>query len=300
MQEVCVVVPCFNEEHRLPRQEMLAFLHEHENTAICFVDDGSSDGTWSLVERLQRAAPDAVLMLHLSENQGKAEAVRQGVLHAALSQRFRLIGFWDADLSTPLGELSPMLDVLERDPGCELAMGSRVRRLGSRIDRSPLRHYLGRLFSTAASLLLHLPVYDSQCGAKVMRADLAALVFAERFLTKWTFDVEILARLRNLLGPERVLTAVTEVPLRVWTEVGGSKLRMTHMARVPLELLRISRHYNAIATQTVAAPVPMAAVRVLRTLTSLPPDTAAPADRQAVPDPNVDTVLAPGHPTRVS
>jgi glycosyltransferase involved in cell wall biosynthesis len=254
MQDVCVVVPCFKEEHRLRRQELLMFLHEHVNAAICFVDDGSSDGTLGVVERLQQAAPDAVLVVHLAENQGKAEAVRQGVLHAAHSQRFQLVGFWDADLSTPLEEIAPMLEVFACDPACQLAMGSRVRRLGSRIDRSAARHYLGRIFSTVVSLLLRLPVYDSQCGAKLMRADTAGLVFAERFLTKWTFDVEILARLRNLLGPERVLTAVTEVPLRVWTEVGGSKLRLTHMARAPLDLLKISRHYNALQPASASAP----------------------------------------------
>jgi len=296
MQEICVIVPCFNEEQRLHRQEMLAFVREHLNAAICFVDDGSSDGTLAAVERLQRAEPDGVLVLRLPQNRGKAEAVRQGVLHATNLHRFRFIGFWDADLSTPLGELEPMLDALAADPACELAMGSRVRRLGAHIERSPLRHYLGRMFSTAASLVLHLPVYDSQCGAKVMRGELAGVVFAEQFVTKWTFDVEILARLQNLLGPERVLTAVTEVPLRRWKEVGGSKLRLIDMVKVPLELLKISRRYKlrrgtpqALAVNQTRQALPF----------SLPPDSAVTGDLATPPTQPADRVASGPH-TRAS
>jgi len=296
MQEICVIVPCFNEEQRLHRQEMLAFVREHLNAAICFVDDGSSDGTLAAVERLQRAEPDAVLVLRLPQNRGKAEAVRQGVLHATNLHRFRFIGFWDADLSTPLGEVDPMLDALAVDPACELAMGSRVRRLGSHIERSPFRHYLGRLFSTAASLLLRLPVYDSQCGAKVMRAELASVVFAEQFLTKWTFDVEILARLRNLLGPERVLTAVTEVPLRRWKEVGGSKLRLIDMIKVPLELLKISRRYKVRGDTTPAVGIDQTRQALPF---SLPPDSAGTGDLAAPPAQHADRVSSGPH-TRAS
>jgi glycosyltransferase involved in cell wall biosynthesis len=246
MQKICIVVPCFNEEHRLPGREILDFISTH-HTSICFVDDGSSDRTLEIVTALRQQAPHAVVVLSLETNSGKAEAVRQGILHVAAFNQFSLIGFCDADLSTPLCEMAGMAGVFTENPACELAMGSRIRRLGSNIQRSTRRHYLGRAFSTLASVLLKLPVYDSQCGAKLMRADIAGVVCGERFLTRWLFDVEILARLRNHLGRARVLEAVTEVPLRTWTEVGGSKLRFSHVAKVPMELLRISRYYNAKA-----------------------------------------------------
>ena len=244
MPETCVVIPCFNEERRLRGDEILEFLHDHRNVTICFVDDGSSDGTLARIDAIKERAPNAVIALSLPVNSGKAEAVRQGVLFAASLNRFALIGYWDADMSTPLTELTGMLRVFDANPSCTLAMGSRIKRLGSHIHRSALRHYLGRVFSTTASLLLNLPVYDSQCGAKVVRADVVPVLFHDPFLTKWVFDVEILARLRNLIGRDSVLGAVTEVPLNVWIEIGGSKLRLSHVARVPMELLRIARRYN--------------------------------------------------------
>jgi dolichyl-phosphate beta-glucosyltransferase len=244
MPETCVVIPCFNEERRLGGDEILDFLHHHQNVTICFVDDGSSDGTLARIDAIKERAPKAVMALSLPVNRGKAEAVRRGVLYVATLNRFALIGYWDADMSTPLTELTAIIGVFEANPSCTLAMGSRVRRLGANIHRSAVRHYLGRVFSTAASLLLNLPVYDSQCGAKVVRADLVPVLFQDSFLTKWLFDVEILARLRNLIGRVSVLDVVTEVPLNVWIEMGESTLRPSDVARVPIDLLRIARHYN--------------------------------------------------------
>ena len=244
MPEICIVIPCFNEEHRLRGEEILEFVHAHEQVTICFVNDGSSDGTRAAIDGIRRRAAKAVLALNLPTNRGKAEAVRQGILYAASLNRFTLIGYWDADMSTPLSEMTGMLRVFDADPFCTLTMGARIRRLGSSIQRSPVRHVVGRVFATIASMLLNLPVYDSQCGAKILRSDVVEVLFREPFLTKWVFDVEILARLRNWIGRDALLAAVTEVPLKEWTEVGGSKLRFRSLTKVPLELLRIARHYN--------------------------------------------------------
>src|SRR5262249_31669723 len=125
-----------------------------------------------------------------------------------------------------------------------LSLGSRVKRLGSEIERNEARHYLGRIFSTAASRLLDLPVYDSQCGAKIFRTEVSAVLFGEPFVTRWLFDVEMLARLRNHIGRDGVLKRVIEVPLTAWREVGGSKLRLSSMLDVPIELLKIRARYR--------------------------------------------------------
>jgi dolichyl-phosphate beta-glucosyltransferase len=243
MQEVCVVIPCFNEEHRLRGGEFLAFLESHPAASLCLVDDGSRDGTFRVLERLRAKCPDRILVHRLSANGGKAEAVRAGVLHVAAMGRWPVIGYWDADLSTPLDEVDRLLAALRDHPGCRLAMGSRVKRLGAQIERRASRHVLGRLFASAASAILGFEVYDSQCGAKLFRAEAAAVFFRDPFLTRWLFDLEMLVRLRNAAG----MTAIemtNEVPLGRWREVAGSKLGLADMIHVPLELLKIRAHYN--------------------------------------------------------
>ena len=244
MQEVCLVIPCYNEERRLKGGDLLAFLKAHKSSAVCLVNDGSSDGTAHALEGLREQNSAQILVLSLARNGGKAEAVRQGVLLASSTRRFAVVGYWDADLSTPLGELEGILGVLKVNPVCQLAIGSRVKRLGSDIKRRAVRHVLGRIFSTFSSALLQLPVYDSQCGAKVFRSDLAEVLFRDPFVSKWIFDVEILARLRNHLGKDRALDAVIEVPLKAWKDVAGSKLGLLQMLKVPIDLLKIRSHYG--------------------------------------------------------
>ncbi len=244
MPEVCVVIPCFNEEHRLRGAALLAFLESHPRAALCLVDDGSTDGTLAMLRRLQCVHPDRILVHPVMPNGGKAEAVRAGVRHVAAVGRWPIIGYWDADLSTPLEEVDRLVAPLQENAACRLVLGSRVKRLGSHIERRVSRHVLGRMFAVCASGILGFPVYDSQCGAKLFRRDSVDVFFRDPFLTRWLFDLEMLARLRNEIGMAAIETTL-EVPLGRWEEVGGSKLGLRDMIHVPLELLKLRSYYNA-------------------------------------------------------
>jgi glycosyltransferase involved in cell wall biosynthesis len=240
MPDVCLVVPCYNEAARLRIADFLAHIDADPRSCLCFVNDGSTDDTASTLEGLAKSRPGRIFSFSLAQNSGKGEAVRQGINHVAAMQRFAFVGYWDADLATPLSELAPMLDLLARAPDCQLVLGSRWRRLGSDIQRSAIRHALGRVFATAASLTLDLPVYDSQCGAKLCRAESIGVLFGEPFITRWLFDVELLARLRNRGW---VTGVAVELPLSAWRDIGGSRLGWTQMAAAPLGLLSIRRRY---------------------------------------------------------
>jgi dolichyl-phosphate beta-glucosyltransferase len=243
MPAVCVVVPCFNEAARLRGRDFLACIDRHQHLSLCFVDDGSADTTLTVLEELRRQRPDRIQVVAVSPNGGKAAAVRAGVRQMHDAGVAQILGYWDADLSTPLAEIDRLLAVLDAHPNCHIALGSRVKRLGSQIDRRFARHVFGRVFATAASSLLGFATYDSQCGAKLFRAAIASVLFQDPFVTRWLFDLELLARLRNHLGglPD---DAAIEVPLERWIEVGGSKLKAIDMIRVPRELLKIRRAYN--------------------------------------------------------
>src|SRR5206468_10476855 len=111
--------------------------------SLCFVDDGSSDGTVAALDGLRSHCPERILVHRLPKNGGKAEAVRAGVLQVAANRRWPVIGYWDADLSTPLEEVDRLLEVLRNNPGCHLVLGSRVKRLGAHIERRMSRHIMG-------------------------------------------------------------------------------------------------------------------------------------------------------------
>lgn len=236
-----LVVPCYNEERRL---DVPAFI-ELARAGTCdllFVNDGSADGTAAVLARIQAACPDRVRVLSLAQNGGKAEAVRQGLL-TGLEAAPAILGYADADLSTPISELTRLLDVAARRQTA-VVMGSRVALLGSHIERSRMRHYLGRVFATAASLLLELPVYDTQCGAKFFRSSAGLRAALDTpFHSAWAFDVELLGRL--LIGGPGVaplgIDEFLEVPLQRWCDVRGSRMGPFDMLHAGLDLALIGR-----------------------------------------------------------
>lgn len=246
VRKTAIVVPCYNEEARLKSDEFLGFASASKGINFIFVNDGSTDGTGQLLKRLAGKKPGQFASVDLAANAGKAEAVRQGFLKA-FGQDFDYIGFWDADLATPLGCIPEFVSIL--DSGKDAVIGSRVRLLGRNIERRAMRHYLGRLFATVVSILLKLAVYDTQCGAKLFRRTPSLeAAMSMPFHVNWTFDVELLGRLSILdeaAGRPSRNESWVEFPLQRWEEVRGSKVRSKDFIRSGAELLRLYSFFHS-------------------------------------------------------
>jgi len=239
-----IVVPCFNEAKRLRADVFRAYCAREPDVDFWFVDDGSTDGTLALLRELERALPGRARVLALERNRGKAEAVRQG-MRSAFATRSEFVGYWDADLATPLEEIARFRSVMATHGSVAFVLGARVQLLGRMVRRSPIRHYLGRVFATGVSLFLELPIYDTQCGAKLMRNDPAlAALFDEPFCVNWTFDVEILARWIRARGRKAARESLYELPLESWEDVAGSKVTPGDFFVAFGEIARLWRRYG--------------------------------------------------------
>lgn len=237
-----VIIPCYNEEQRLDSEAFVYYASQNVDVSFIFVNDGSKDNTLQVLRQMAEKN-ERIHYLDVQPNVGKAEAVRRGILYAAEHYSSEYFAFYDADMATPMDDLLKMGQISSKND-LQMVTGCRFKRMGGNIQRSYSRFFIGRIFATFAAHILCLPVYDTQCGAKVFSQKTIPALFDEPFISKWLFDVELFARMVLNFGYQSSLTGILEYPLSKWVEVGDSKLKFKDVLRQPFNLLKINNHYK--------------------------------------------------------
>ncbi|MGE5519649.1 MAG: glycosyltransferase [Candidatus Dadabacteria bacterium] len=238
MSAFAIIVPCYNEAARLNIAEFTLFARSHPDVEFIMVNDGSSDNTKSRLLELQQSS-EQFRIVDMTINAGKGEAVRNGLLYA-ITHQYSIVGYLDADLSTTLQEFYELKTIAEQK-NADYLLGSRIKKIDSKIERSTTRHLVGRSIATLIDSKFKLGVYDTQCGAKIFKAALIQQVIATPFFTKWFFDVEILLRIRQLSNNYRGL----EVPLNEWKNVKDSKINILSFPLVLKEMRTLFKSYKS-------------------------------------------------------
>ncbi len=182
-----IVIPAYNEAHRLPASLELAraFLNASGLRAeVVVVDDGSEDNTVAVIEEAQRAWPD--LKLLRQAHAGKGAAVRRGVSQAGGEQ----IALADADFSMPITEFRRFMPDALGD--YDIAIASREAPGARRYGEPEYRHIMGRVFNRLVQWLLLPGIEDTQCGFKFLRREVARDIIGQLTIDGWGFDVELL------------------------------------------------------------------------------------------------------------
>lgn len=245
LQKNCigVVIPCYNEEDRLLSEEFKQFAHKNLGYHLCFVNDGSTDNTLSVLRKLKEDSPDNISIYNCKHNGGKAEAVRQGILHLVKDQQLDYIGFLDADLSTDFRDFDDLVKTIEISD-FKIVSGSRIARMGANITKESARKLISMSINLIIQTILGMPFKDTQCGAKVMDREIASKMFSKKFVTKWLFDVELFMRMKKYFGKIAVKSMICEQPLKRWIHADGSKLSMKDSVKIVGQLAKIAVHYR--------------------------------------------------------
>ena len=241
--KVVIIIPCYNEADRLDTNKFIDYLSKNTHLHFIFIDDGSTDNTNLIIKQIILKFNSLASLLINETNKGKAESVRLGVIES-YKMNPDFIGFLDADLAAPIGEIDNLLKIIKKDKTKEVVFASRIQLIGSEIKRNYFRHFFGRVFATVVSNILNLPVYDTQCGAKIFSRKICDDIFYEQFISPWLFDVELFARLLNVYGIERTIQMSYEHPVSKWVDIDGSKVKPIYFLKAPFELLKIVRHYK--------------------------------------------------------
>ncbi|WP_405409803.1 response regulator [Maribacter sp. Asnod1-A12] len=245
LQKNCVgvVIPCYNEEERLSSEEFKNFAHKNLGYHLCFVNDGSNDNTLAVLEKLKQENPANISIYNCKQNGGKAEAVRQGILHLVKDEQLDYIGFLDADLSTDFRDFDDLVKTIESSD-FKIVSGSRISRMGANITKESARKIISLTINLIIQTILGMPFKDTQCGAKVMDREIASQMFKKKFVTKWLFDVELFMRMKKYFGKTEVKNMICEQPLKRWIHADGSKLSMKDSVKIVGQLAQIAVHYR--------------------------------------------------------
>ncbi|MEM6628526.1 MAG: glycosyltransferase [Bacteroidota bacterium] len=238
--QICIIVPVFNEAKRLRVESYQDFLENNSYCHFIFVDDASQDSSFTFLQRLKEKFPKQVLIFKNPINLGKANTIYQGLILAQTWAPFAIVGYWDADLSTPLEEIPLLLTSILEKPQCILVMGSRRNTHENQIHPRFWRHIIGRGFATISSLLFSLPYYDTQCGAKLLHAPHAYSICHKPFISRWLVDIEIILRLQ-VSFPQGV---IREIPVSSWVYQMGSSLKFLDIGKIINELRKVYIYYK--------------------------------------------------------
>lgn len=197
LPDLSIVIPAYNEEHRLPETlEKLAVYVANAPfacEAIVVVEPGT-DRTLELASGFSKTHPFCRIIAN-AEHRGKGHAVKAGMLAAEGDVAL----FMDADMSVPVETLAIFLQQFAANPALEILVGNR-RHPNSQIVLAQgwLRRSLGQTFNHCVRLLSGIPLRDTQCGFKAFRRDVARELFSRQTIDGFAFDVEILLLARKL------------------------------------------------------------------------------------------------------
>lgn len=240
---VHLVIPAYNEGRRLPNylpRLCEALAGSSSSWQITVVDDGSREAESRQMQACVGCCGPNVHFHPLPANQGKGAAVYAGWNRKSESE---WLGLLDADGSIPPHEVVRLLGTLKGKDTPDALFCSRCKILGRTVQRSWLRHLAGRLFATFVCVATGIPVYDSQCGFKLVRRECYEGIRSRLREKRFAFDVELLVALTE--SGARII----EFPID-WFDVPGSKVHFirdtVHMLATIVRLRKRGCHWPLV------------------------------------------------------
>jgi dolichyl-phosphate beta-glucosyltransferase len=236
--DVSVIIPAYNEAERIT--PTLDRINDYLGgcsfrSEILVVLDGATDNTLGVLREVAEKVAN-LRILDRQHNRGKGYTVREGMLKA--SGRLRL--FCDADNSTDIGHFDRMLPLFKA--GYDIVIASRHSRdaAGAQQVVPQRRHkrIIGQLGNLIIQCIAVPGIWDTQCGFKAFRAEVAERIFSQSTIEGWAFDIEVLALARAANYKTGIIPAY-------WINDARSHVRPFDYARVLGDTFRVRANLRA-------------------------------------------------------
>ena len=245
MFDFFIIIPCFNESKRLDINSFYQFSLKNKNYKLLFVNDGSTDQTLTILEKLSLNSQN-ISFLSYEKNMGKAYAVRYGVLNVLenLANSNSYIGFLDADLSISTKEI----DLLYKSAivNKELSFVYYMKNKSEYYNNKFLRYQASNLLKKINEIVYNLKIEDTQCGCKIFKYDIAKIVFKDKFVSKWLFDLEIFLRFINIMDLLFLDNHTLGIKNNKIYHSKKSKIKYFIFLQIIIDYIRIFRRYKPV------------------------------------------------------
>lgn len=242
MQNLCVVIPCYNEENRILFDDFTSFIIAQPQVDFVFVDDGSEDKTFELLMYNFKQFLN-VTVIKNDVNLGKAATVRNGMLKAINQKNYKLFAFLDADLAIDFIDFEEIYNSTLANKK-QFVFASKNPTKSKGVNQKWQRKIVGRILHLMVKLSLKVDAYDTQCGCKFIHTNLVKTCFSKPFISPWLFDLELFWRIKNQKGTQFLKENLLEIPLIQLHNRGESKVNISDLLRLPIEFLSIHRNYS--------------------------------------------------------
>ncbi|MDR3651689.1 MAG: glycosyltransferase family 2 protein [Paludibacter sp.] len=161
--DISVIVPLFNEEESLPTlfEWIERVMAENKYSfEVIFVNDGSTDKSWEVIENLQKKSPNNVKGIKFRHNYGKSPALYCG-FNAAKGD---VVITMDADLQDSPDEIPGLFSMI-KDENLDLVSGWKKKRYDSKLTKN----LPSKLYNATARKVTGLQLHDMNCGLKAYR-----------------------------------------------------------------------------------------------------------------------------------
>ena len=234
--EITLFVPLYNEEKRPNVEEYISSISQLQGLNLVLVNDGSSDDTSTMLERLRGPKIEIV---DFPTNQGKGEALREAIRDYILHNEVEIVGYLDCDGAFPISAVEKFLRTATekiQSGNFQVCIASRIMLSGRDVVREAKRHYISRILITLIGFRYSFMPYDSQSGLKIFRVTQALNDSLKiPFRTKWLFDIELLSRLHRMSNEN----LIWEEPVMAWADKPGSHLRLRNFANIFKEVVTL-------------------------------------------------------------
>lgn len=230
--DLSVIIPAYNEAGRITPtlRRVNDYLRGSSfSSEILVVLDGPTDNTLGVLREVSEKVPN-LKILERQRNRGKGYAVREGMLKA--SGRLRL--FCDADNSTDIVHFDRMIPLFKE--GYDIVIASRHSKdaAGAQqaVPQARYKRIIGQLGNVIIRSVAVRGIWDTQCGFKAFRAEVAERIFSQTTIEGWAFDVEVLAIARAANYKIGIIPAY-------WVNDARSHVRSFDYLRVLGDTLRV-------------------------------------------------------------